>query len=132
MRMNIYSSLAALKSGLDLMIREEGVKVDKMFGHGGLFKTKGVGQSVLAAAINSPVSVMETAGEGGPWGMALLASYLVHKNGRELGKWLEEDVFASAKKTTVEPEKADIDGFNAFFANYKAGLPVLKAAVENI
>lgn len=79
MRTNLYASLAVLKTGLDILIKEEGVKIDEIFGHGGLFKTKGVGQNILAAALNTPVSVMETAGEGGAWGMALLASYMVHK-----------------------------------------------------
>ena len=86
----------------------------------------------MAAAMHTSVSALETAGEGGPWGMALLASYLINGKGKELGKWLEEEVFASAKKTTVEPNKSDVEGFNGFFANYKKGLPVLKAAVENI
>ena len=83
MRTNLYASLAVLKTGLDILIKEEGVKIDEIFGHGGLFKTKGVGQNILAAALNTPVSVMETAGEGGAWGMALLASYMVHKKDGE-------------------------------------------------
>ena len=80
MRTHLYSSLATLKAGLDLMFKEEDVKVDEMFGHGGLFKTKGVGQRIAAAAMNTPVSVMETAGEGGAWGIALLASYMQNKD----------------------------------------------------
>ena len=133
MRMHIYSSLAALKSGLDLMLREEGVKVDKMFGHGGLFKTKGVGQSVLAAAINSPVSVMETAGEGGPWGMALLAAYMDLKEENEsLGQFLNDKVFAGQKEETVNPDKAMVEGFDAFMKKYMAGLEIERAAVKTI
>ena len=133
MRMNIYSSLAALKSGLDLMIREEGVKVDKMFGHGGLFKTKGVGQSVLAAAINSPVSVMETAGEGGPWGMALLAAYMDLKDANEsLQQFLDNKIFAGQAGQTLEPDKAMVEGFDAFMNRYMAGLEIEKAAVNSL
>ena len=132
MRAQLFTALGALRTGMDILFDNEKVKIDTLTGHGGFFKTANVGLKVMAAAMHTSVSALETAGEGGPWGMALLASYLVNKNGRELGKWLEDEVFADAKKTTVAPEQKDIDGFNAFFANYKAGLPVLKAAVENI
>ncbi len=81
MRVHLYTALGALKTGLDILLKEEGVKLDKMLGHGGLFKTKGVGQKIMAGAIGVPVSVMETAGEGGAWGIALLASYMVNKDG---------------------------------------------------
>ena len=131
MRMNIYSSLAALKSGLDLLLKEEGVKVDEMFGHGGLFKTKGVGQSILAAAINSPVSVMETAGEGGPWGMAILAAYLDSAD-KSLQDFLNDNIFAGQKGTKLEPKAADVEGFDAFMKKYMAGLPIERAAVDNL
>ena len=131
MRMNIYSSLAALKSGLDLMLKEEGVKVDEMFGHGGLFKTKGVGQSILAAAINSPVSVMETAGEGGPWGMAILAAYLDSAD-KSLQEFLNDSIFAGQKGTKIEPKASDVEGFDAFMKKYMAGLPIERAAVDNL
>jgi len=130
MRMHIYSSLAALKSGLDLMLREEGVKVDEMFGHGGLFKTPVVGQSVLAAAINSPVSVMETAGEGGPWGMAILASYVEEANNRSLQDYLNEVIFAGQKITKILPKQEDVEGFDAFMKKYMAGLDIEHAAVK--
>ena len=133
MRMHIYSSLAALKSGLDLLIKEEGVKVDVMLGHGGLFKTKGVGQAFLAAAINSPVSVMETAGEGGPWGMALLAAYMANKaDGESLQDYLNNKIFAGQSGSTLEPKAEDVAGFDAFMKKYMAGLPIEKAAVETI
>ena len=133
MRMHIYSSLAALKSGLDLLLKEEGVKVDNMYGHGGLFKTKGVGQAVLAAAINSPVSVMETAGEGGPWGMAILASYMALKEDNEsLEDYLNNKIFAGQKGSTLEPDKAMVEGFDKFMKRYMAGLEIEKAAVESI
>ena len=89
MRVHLYTSLGALKVGMDIMLKQEHVKLDRILGHGGLFKTKGVGQSILAGAIDTPVSVMETAGEGGAWGIALLASYLVHKEeGESLPKFL--------------------------------------------
>ena len=133
MRMHIYSSLAALKSGLDLMLREEGVKVDKMFGHGGLFKTKGVGQSVLAAAIDSPVSVMETAGEGGPWGMALLAAYMdTKKDGESLSDYLDNRIFAGQAGETLEPDASMVKGFDSFMKRYMAGLDIEKAAVNSL
>ena len=133
MRMHIYSSLAALKSGLDLLLKEEGVKVDNMYGHGGLFKTKGVGQSVLAAAINSPVSVMETAGEGGPWGMAILAAYMALKEENEsLQDYLNNKIFAGQKGSTLEPDQAMVAGFDKFMKNYMAGLAVERAAVDSL
>ncbi len=131
MRMHLYSALAALKSGLDILINEEGVKVDKMYGHGGYFKTKGVGQSIAAAAIHAPVSVMETAGEGGPWGMAILASFA---DGRESGENLEDflnrKIFADAKGSTVDPSPEEEKGFDEFMKTYMDGLKIERAAVE--
>ena len=98
MRTHLYTSLGALKVGMDILLKEEQVQIDKILGHGGLFKTKGVGQGILAAAIDTPVSVMETAGEGGPWGMALLASYMLNKESDEtLAHYLSEKVFAGNK-----------------------------------
>ena len=132
MRSQLFTALGALRTGMDILFDNEKVKIDSLTGHGGFFKTADVGLKVMAAAMHTSVSALETAGEGGPWGMALLAAYLVRGNGKALSDWLNEEVFASAKKTTVAPEQKDIDGFNAFFKNYKAGLPVLKAAVENI
>ena len=132
MRAQLYSALATLKIGLDILAAEN-VAVDRLLGHGGFFKTPEVGQRILAAAANSPVSVMTTAGEGGPWGMALLAAYRANRaEGQSLEAYLDERVFAGQKVSTLEPEKADVDGFNAFLARYKAALPVEKAAVNNI
>ena len=132
MRAQLYSALATLKIGLDILAAEN-VAVDRLLGHGGFFKTPEVGQRILAAAANSPVSVMTTAGEGGPWGMALLAAYRANRaEGQTLEAYLDERVFAGQKVSTLEPEKADVDGFNAFLARYKAALPVEKAAVTNI
>ncbi|MBQ6575836.1 MAG: ATPase, partial [Lachnospiraceae bacterium] len=131
MRMHLYSALAALKSGLDILINEEGVKVDKMYGHGGYFKTKGVGQQIAAAAIHAPVSVMETAGEGGPWGMAILASFADGRNlGEKLEDFLNRKIFANAEGTTVSPDPADEKGFDDFMKTYMHGLKIERAAVE--
>lgn len=131
MRAHLYSSLAALKAGLDLMFKEENVKVDTMFGHGGLFKTKGVGQRIAAAAMNSPVSVMETAGEGGAWGIALLASYMENKEENEsLQDFLNNKIFAGQTGTSMDPDPADVAGFDQFMRRYMAGLAIEHAAVD--
>ena len=131
MRTHLYSSLAALKAGLDLMFKEEDVKVDTMFGHGGLFKTKGVGQRIAAAAMNSPVSVMETAGEGGAWGIALLASYMENKEENEsLQDFLNNKIFAGQTGTSMDPDPADVAGFDKFMKRYMAGLAIEHAAVD--
>ena len=132
MRSNLYSALAVLKTGMDLLLKNEGVKVDNMMGHGGLFKTKGVGQRFLAAALNTPVTCMTTAGEGGAWGMALLAAYRVRGEGRTLAAWLQEEVFADAEGETILPDPAEAAGFDAYLARYTAGLPVEAAAIENL
>ena len=132
MRANLYASVGVLKIGNDILFNEEHVKVDRITGHGGLFKTKGVGQRVLAAAINSPISVMETAGEGGAWGIALLASYLVNNNnGSTLADWLESNVFAGNTGVEIAPTAEDVAGFNKWIENYKRGLAIEQAAVYN-
>lgn len=128
MRTHLQAALAALKAGLDILTRED-VKIDAMYGHGGYFKTPGVGQALLAAAIHAPVYVMSTAGEGGPWGMALLAAYLVEKQaGETLEEWLAKSVFADTTGTCLEPGGADAAGFDAFLERFKAGLQVEQAA----
>ena len=133
MRTHILSALATLKIGLDILTREEKVQVDKLYGHGGFFKTPGVGQRMLSAAIGAPVSCMETAGEGGPYGMALLAAYMVRKNdGESLADYLDNRVFANAASTTLLADQADIAGFNAFLARYKSAFAMEKAAVEGL
>lgn len=133
MRVHLFTSLGALKTGLDILLKEEGVQVDEILGHGGLFKTKGVGQRILAAAINAPVSVMETAGEGGAWGIALLASYMQNKDADEsLAAFLEEKVFAGQKGMKEEPCKEDVEGFDLFMERYTNGLAIERAAVENL
>ena len=133
MRTHLYTSLGALKIGLDILLKEEGVKVDSITGHGGLFKTKGVGQSFLAAAMDAPITVMETAGEGGAWGMALLAAYMINKNdGETLDDYLNNKVFAGQTGSTLEPAAEDVKGFDEFIERYKAGLAVERAAVDSL
>lgn len=133
MRVNLFTSLGALKTGMDILLKEEGVKLDKILGHGGLFKTKGVGQNLLAGAIDTPVSVMETAGEGGAWGIAVLASYLVNKEeGESLEDYLNNKVFAGQEGEEVQPDERDVRGFDEFMVRYKEGLAIERAAVEHL
>ena len=132
MRANLYASVGVLKIGNDILFNDEKVKVDRITGHGGLFKTKGVGQRVLAAAINSPISVMETAGEGGAWGIALLGSFLVNNpEAKTLAGWLEDCVFAGNTGEEIAPTAEDVAGFNKWIENYKRGLAIEQAAVAN-
>ncbi|MBQ2669070.1 MAG: ATPase, partial [Clostridia bacterium] len=132
-RTQIYSAMATLKIGMDILIDEEKVEVDTLLGHGGFFKAKGVGQKLMAGALRIPVSVMETAGEGGPWGMALLASYLVNRAENEtLEDFLDAKVFAGSKGVSAAPEAADTEGFESFLARYKAGLAAERAAVKTL
>lgn len=129
-RNNLFSALSTLKIGLDILMAEN-VEIDSILGHGGYFKTKGVGQKLLAAAMNTPVSVMETAGEGGAWGMAVLAQYMVLGAGETLEDYLDSRVFADMKAVTEAPDKKDVDGFNAYIERYRRMLAAEKAAVEN-
>lgn len=131
MRAHLYASVGVLKIGNDILFNEEKIKVDKITGHGGLFRTKGVGQRVLAAALNSPISVMETAGEGGAWGIALLGSYLVNNDKQQsLADFLDEKVFGGNTGLEVLPTAEDVEGFNTYIQNYKACLPIEEAAVK--
>ena len=131
-RAQLYSTMSTLKLGMDILA-EEKVAIDSLTGHGGLFKTPGVGQRYMAAACNAPVTCMETAGEGGPYGMALLAAYMLNKTeGETLEVYLNANVFASAKSTTLAPIPEEVDGFNAYIAQYKQLLKVEKTAVESI
>ncbi|MDD6033293.1 MAG: FGGY-family carbohydrate kinase [Oscillospiraceae bacterium] len=126
----LCAALASLQIGMDILLKEEDVRVDSLLGHGGFFKAKGVGQRLLAAALNTPVSVMETAGEGGPWGMALLASYMLRKTeGETLEQYLADRVFAGVSGSSAAPDPADAAGFAAFIQRYKACLPAEKAAL---
>ncbi len=131
MRTHLLSALATLKIGLDILTQNEQVEIDKLYGHGGFFKTPEVGQRLLSAAVGAPVSVMETAGEGGPYGMALLAAYMLWKDGGEsLPDYLDNRVFAEAKSSTLMADAADIEGFNAFLARYTQALPLERTATE--
>ena len=121
-----------LKLGCDIMLKDEGVAVDKVLGHGGLFKTRGVGQSILAAALNAPVSVMETAGEGGACGMALLAAYLKYAGELSLSQFLDSKVFAGMKAETLAPDTKAVEGFNAYIDTFKKALEVEKAAIASL
>ena len=133
MRTHILSALATLKIGLDILTQTEQVGIDKLYGHGGFFKTPEVGQRMLSAAVGAPVSVMETAGEGGPYGMALLGAYMLWKDeGESLADYLDRKVFADAKSSTLMADAADVEGFNRFLERYKNALPVEKAATERI
>ena len=130
-RVNLFTSLGALKTGLDILLKEEGVKLDSILGHGGLFKTKGVGQRIMAAAINAPVSVMETAGEGGAWGIALLASYMINKDKNEAFEdYLSNKVFEGRLGIKVEPNSEDVKGFDEFIKRYSLGLSIERAAIN--
>lgn len=131
MRANLYTSLGALKVGLDILMKEEKVAVDRITGHGGLFKTKGVGQSILAGAMDATVSVMKTAGEGGAWGIALLASYMIQKDaGETLEDYLQQKVFGGDEGEKMDPNPEDVKGFDEFICRYRAGFPIERAAVD--
>jgi sugar (pentulose or hexulose) kinase len=133
MRVHLFSALGALKIGLDILFEQEQVKIDQILGHGGFFKTEQVGQKIMAAAMNVPVSVMETAGEGGAWGIALLAAYMLHRGENEpLETYLSNKVFAGETGTTIAPDQADVDGFAAFMERYKKGLVIERAAVDGL
>lgn len=129
MRTHLYASFGALKVGMDLLLQKEQIQIDAIYGHGGIFKTKGVAQNFLAAALDTPVSVMETAGEGGPWGMALLAAYLVHHaEGESLEDYLANKVFAASEGLVVAPEPKDVEGFRAFIDRFQKGIGMEQTA----
>lgn len=133
MRVNLFTALGAIKVGMDLLLKEEDVAIDSILGHGGLFKTKGVGQRILAAAINAPVSVMETAGEGGPWGMALLAAYMKNKaDGETLEDYLVKKVFEGNAGSRMEPDAKDVEGYEVFIERYKKGVAIEKEALRSL
>ncbi len=132
MRAQIYASMETLKAGMEIMNREH-VAIDRVYGHGGLFKTEGVGQNLLAAAIHAPVTVMETAGEGGAWGIAILAAYAVTRDpGESLEDYLDARVFAGMKQLTVSPDPEDEAGFDRYMEKFMACIPAQKAAVDGL
>ena len=131
MRTHLFSALATLKIGMDILTQDEHVHIDRLYGHGGFFKTPEVGQRMLSAAVGVPVSVMKTAGEGGPYGMALLAAYMLWRDeGESLPDYLDHKVFAEAKSTTISANENDIDGFSAFLARYQKAFPLERLATE--
>jgi sugar (pentulose or hexulose) kinase len=132
MRVHLYTALGALNMGMEILFKE-GVKLDVLLGHGGLFKTRETGQRIMAAAVGVPVSVMETAGEGGAWGAALLASYLLRKKeGESLDHYLSDRVFKDMAGETMEPDPEDVTGFQTFMERYKKGLAIERAAVDSL
>lgn len=131
-RAHLFGSLGALRAGLDILTEDEGVAIEEIRGHGGFFKTPGVGQRIMAAATRTPVSVLETAGEGGAWGMALLAAFAVREDRTtSLPEFLDR-FFATGSGGVFTPTEDDIAGFNAFHARYRAGLPIERTAVEHV
>jgi sugar (pentulose or hexulose) kinase len=131
MRTHLFSAVGSMKIGLDILFEQEHVKIDQVLGHGGFFKTKDVGQKVMAAAMNVPVSVMSTAGEGGAWGIALLAAYMLRKTENEtLEAYLTNKVFAGEMGTTIAPDPGHVESFVAFMERYKKGLIIERAAVD--
>jgi len=133
MKVHLYASLGAVKLGLDILTNEEKIKVERIMGHGGFFKTKGVGQRYLAAAVNAPVTVMDTASEGGAWGIAVLGAYLANKKPEEtLEDYLEKRIFNGLSGETVNPKSEDVKGFGVFMERYKSGLSIEKEAVDKM
>jgi sugar (pentulose or hexulose) kinase len=133
MRAVLFSTMATQKIGMDILIEQEQVRLDSLLGHGGLFKTRGVGQRLMAAALNVPVTVMDSAGEGGAWGIALLAAYMLWRNkGESLESYLAEKVFAGKTGARVEPDPQDVRGFKQFMERYAKGLAIERAAVEHL
>jgi sugar (pentulose or hexulose) kinase len=139
MRSLLLSAMATLKLGMNILTEDEGVTVSSLLGHGGLFKTAVVGQKLMAGALNIPVSVMESAGEGGAWGIALLAAYAGCKTDCFCGEkdctleeFLDSVIFADSAVSTINPDLMDVKGFEAYLERYKAALLVEKAAVENL
>jgi sugar (pentulose or hexulose) kinase len=133
MRSILYSAMGALKIGMDILIREEHVEVDKITGHGGWFNSGVSAAKVMAAALDIPVSTMATAGEGGPWGQAIHASYMINKEaGETLDDFLSNKVFADSETVTTAPDAKDVEGFDKCLKVYKAGLPIERAAIDAI
>ena len=130
MRANIYSAFASLRLGMDILTKEEQVKIDSVIAHGGIFKTKGVAQRFLAAALKVPVSVNETSNEGGPFGMAALAMYMLKGKGMSLEDYLDSEVFGGSKLETIVPDDGDMQGFDKFMNRFANCLDVVRLAAE--
>lgn len=133
MRVTLFTALGALKTGMNILIRKEHVKVDRIAGHGGWFNAKGSGQRIMAAALGVPVSVMSTAGEGGPWGEAILADFMIHREADEsLESYLDNKVFKGAEGSVMEPDPTDVKGFDEFLERYTKGLAIERAAIDSL
>ena len=131
MRSLLLSAMTTLRIGMNILTDDEGVKISKLLGHGGLFKTAVVGQRLMAGVLDIPVAVMDSAGEGGAWGIALLAAYAASKDGNEtLEDFLKNKIFADSQVSTIDPDPEDVNGFEVYLKRYKAALEVEKAAVE--
>ena len=131
MRAQLFSAFSPVKIGMDVMTKDEGVAIDSLVGHGGIFTTPKVAQKILAAAFDTPIKVMSTAAEGGAWGMAVLADYLWHAD-QPLDEFLDARVFADAASTTENPDEGDVAGFEEFFDRFRKGLPIEHVAIESI
>ena len=131
MRSQVYGVFGTLALGMQVLAAE-GVQLDRMFAHGGMFRTAGVAQRFLAGALDAPVAVGELAAEGGAWGIAVLASYLAHAEDLSLADYLDQRVFATASLSTADPDPADVAGFSAYLDRYRAGLAIEAAAVESL
>ncbi len=133
MRTHLFSTLATTKIGLDILFDEEQVHLDKITGHGGIFKTKHVAQKLMAAALNTPVCVMENASEGGAWGIAILSAYMSEKKEDEtLASFLSERVFIQSTRSTIQPDPSDVVGFNIFLKRFKASLAIEESAIKTL
>ena len=129
MRAQLFTALGVIRIGMDILFEDEGIQIDTITGHGGFFKTAEVGQKMMAAALHTPINTLTTAGEGGAWGIALLASFLAHGKGRTLADFLNSEAFADAQVSTISATVEEIEGFNVFMERYKRGLPILKEAI---
>ncbi|MCK5129235.1 MAG: FGGY-family carbohydrate kinase [Clostridiales bacterium] len=129
-RANLYSACASLKIGMRILVEQEGAALDSITGHGGFFKQKYVGQRIMSAVIDAPVTVMSTAGEGGPWGMAILAAYMQNNRGEKLVDYLMNKVFVEAECTTINPNAKDVEGFKKYMQRYQTNLKVERVATE--
>ena len=133
MRSLLFSSMATLKIGMNILTEGEGVTISKLLGHGGLFKTAVVGQKLMAGVLNIPIAVMESAGEGGAWGIALLAAYAASKAENEtLEEFLEQRIFAGSAVSKIDPDPADVKGFEVYLKRYRAALEIERAAVKSL
>ena len=131
MRIHLASAFGAMRIGMDIL-KSENVQIDRLVGHGGIFKTPEVGQRILASAMEAPVTVMDTAGEGGAWGIALLAAYMMDRHGKSLENFLAEDVFGQDQGITITPSAEEIAGYQIFMRRYREGIDIEKTAIHQL